>query len=515
MNRASVVLALLVALWPCSSVYPMFFPPETVIVPADRLTANLEKRLATKPAEGAQIRPGEQIKIWTWKEKHLDGLYLVDEEGFIEVPRIGPFKVSGKTLSQVNKELNGGVNPEAPGGRGIFAEQGWGRRKGRLMPGETAELHYELARLHAMRYSLKIEEFVALADARGLHTREESSSTLIEEEVNPFAPGPATGDAGPFSLPSITGNERPYFGHETHERFPPNFQRPWHFGGIPSGRRRQYGKPSEEEAQKHLAAAIEHYREALKLKKHHLPARLGLGWCLDQAGDKTAAVESYRQALALALKKESKKWLFFQGSFVEETAHYLLPLLDPEEDAQEIEKVKAYAEANRKKARAITPLVVPLEDDAGLDELVDYRAGVQFDLDGSGFRRRWGWITPKAAWLVWDPHGSGTVTSGLQMFGSVTFWIVWKNGYQALSALDDNGDGVLSGRELEGLALWHDRDSNGVSDPGEVRPVESCGIQSLSCHYCQHPAGIPFSPSGVVFRGGQARPTYDWIAPTR
>jgi hypothetical protein len=39
--------------------------------------------LAPKPAESAQIRPGKQIKIWTWKEQHLDGLYVDDDEGFI------------------------------------------------------------------------------------------------------------------------------------------------------------------------------------------------------------------------------------------------------------------------------------------------------------------------------------------------------------------------------------------------------------------------------------------------
>lgn len=504
MNRTSTVLALLVALLPCSAAHPMFLPPETVIVPADRLIANLQKRLASKPTESALIRPSEQIKIWTWKNKHLDGLYVVDEEGFIKLPRIGSFKVSGKTLRQVNKELNTAADT---GGRGVFAEQGWGRRKGRLMPGETARLHYELARLHAMRYSLKIEEFVALAEAR---------FPAPFAEINPFAPAPGPADAGPFSRPPmITGHERPYFGHETHNRFPPNFQRHRNIDGIPPRRRRQYGKPSEEEAQKHLAVAMEHYREALKLNKNHLPAQLGLGWCLDEAGDKTAAVESYRKALALAWKKEGNKDYYPYDSFVQETAHYLLPLLDPEKDAREIEKIKGYAEAMRKKSRAITPLVVPLEDDVELAELVDHDASVRFDLDGSGFQRPWGWITPKAAWLVWDPHGSGKVTSGLQMFGTVTFWIFWNNGYNALSALDDNGDGILSGHELEGLALWHDRNANGVSDPGEVQPVQSCGIESLSCHYRQHPTGIVFSPRGVVLRGGATRPTYDWIAPSR
>jgi len=448
---------------------------DTDEVPADRLIENLKKRLASKPTESDQIRSGEQIKIWSWKHKRLDGVYVVDQEGFIKLPRIGPVEVSGKTLSEVKKELNDRVNPRALRDGKIFVEQSWQQRKGRLLPGEIAELHYEVARLHAMKYSLDIREF----------------ETLV-------------------------GGERPFFGYEPEDEFAPDLRRHPNVGGILWRRRRQYGKPSEEEAQKHLAAAIDHYRKAVKLKRDHLPAQLGLGWCLDQSGDKNAAVESYREALALAWKNERNSEVLLVGSsIVAETAHYLLPLLDPRKDAEKIEKVKRYSEAMRMRERAITPLLVPLKDDAVLPELVSRGAGVRFDLDGSGLQHRWGWITPKAAWLVWDPHGSGKVTSGLQMFGSVTFWIFWKNGYEALSALDDNGDGVLSGHELEGLALWHDRNTDGVSDPGEVQAVESCGIQSLSCHYCQHPTGIVFSPRGAVFRGGTSRPTYDWIAPSR
>jgi hypothetical protein len=448
---------------------------ETEEVPADRLMSNLKRRLASKPTESAQIQCGEQIKIWSWKHKRLDGVYVVDEDGFIKLPRIGPWKVSGKTLSEIRKELNTRVNPRVLRNYKIFVEQSWQQRKGRLLPGELAELHYELARLHAMKYSRDIREFDALV-----------------------------------------GGERPFFGYEPEDRFTPDLQRHPNVGGIPWERRRQYGKTSEEEAQKHLTAAIDHYRKAAKLKRDHLPAQLGLGWCLEQSGDKNAAVESYREALALAWKSERKtEGLLVGGSFVVETAHYLLPLLDPQEHAQEIEKIKGYSEAALMRERWITPLVVPLKDDAALKELVNHSAGIRFDLDGSGVERRWGWITPKAAWLVWDPTGSGKVTSGLQMFGTVTFWIFWKNGYVALSALDDNGDGRLSGYELEGLALWHDKNSDGVSDPDEVQSVEFWDIHSLSCHYCRHPSGIVFSPRGVVLQRGTARPTYDWIAPSR
>src|SRR5205085_4329163 len=112
--------------------------------------------------------------------------------------------------------------------------------------------------------------------------------------------------------------------------------------------------------------------------------------------------------------------------------------------------------------RWATPILVPVTKAVALHELVDANAAVTFDLDGSGLPRQCGWLTPKAAWLVFDADGQGRITSALQMFGNVTFWIFWRDGYDALRSLDDNHDGVLSGVELRGLALWHDRNSNGI-----------------------------------------------------
>ena len=146
--------------------------------------------------------------------------------------------------------------------------------------------------------------------------------------------------------------------------------------------------------------------------------------------------------------------------------------------------------------------------------IVDPHASVAFDLDGSALPQRWTWIRPTAAWLVFDKHGRGSITSGLQLFGSVTFWMFWRQGYDALRSLDDDGDGQIAGPELKGFALWHDRDADGRSDPGEVRPVAEWGIVSLSCEYqhdAAHPDEIAMSPRGVTFGDGTTRPTFDLI----
>ena len=116
---------------------------------------------------------------------------------------------------------------------------------------------------------------------------------------------------------------------------------------------------------------------------------------------------------------------------------------------------------------------------------------------------------------MYDGNDNGRVTSGLQLFGNVTFWAFWNNGYEALSALDNNGDGELRGDELEHLALWQDANGNGVSDPGEVKPLAAWNIIGLACRSQTHATGIPFHPTGVTLKDGSTRPSYDWIVPAK
>ena len=93
--------------------------------------------------------------------------------------------------------------------------------------------------------------------------------------------------------------------------------------------------------------------------------------------------------------------------------------------------------------------------------------------------------------------------------------LFFETGYEALAALDDNGDGKLADEELKGLAVWFDRDGNGVSDPGEVVAVEKLGIVGLSCRQDGESEGCPMSSRGMELADGRVLPTYDWIAEAR
>lgn len=338
---------------------------------------------------------------------------------------------------------------------------------------KDVELRVNLARLHAMAYAAKVTEIQAL--------RRTMSSD----------PNWAQGS--------------PYFGfREPHEL--------WEVKPISD-------PVANGQAREHLTRAIAAYREALALAPRHGVANLGLGWALKEAGDTAGAIAPLRRAIELGWEKdEPQANLSMARSMTEEAALHLRPLLNPLRDAAEIQTLDRRLAELKKRARWVTPIAIPLRAGMTADDMSAPDCYVPFDLDGSGIVRNWEWLADDAAWLVHDHRGTGQITSALQLFGSVTFWAFWQNGYHALRAMDDDGDGVIDGREREGLALWHDRNHNGISDRGEVRPLVEWGIESLSTSYeydPRHQHEIAWSPRGVVFTSGEVRPTYDLVMGAR
>jgi hypothetical protein len=228
------------------------------------------------------------------------------------------------------------------------------------------------------------------------------------------------------------------------------------------------------------------------------------------------ALAAYRRAFALALEGDlAAESLCAEGdsSVALESGRGILRLLGdppPEGEAKaEAEKVgKAVADLDAK-PKWITPVVFPLDGALPLERMLAGR-DAWFDLDGDGEAERWPWVGPRTGILAWDPEGTGRVASGRDLFGSVTWWLFWRSGYEALAALDDDADGRLAGPELRGIAVWTDADGDGASDPGEVRPATALGIASIAVRATALREGVPANPVGIFLRSGGARPTYDW-----
>jgi hypothetical protein len=160
----------------------------------------------------------------------------------------------------------------------------------------------------------------------------------------------------------------------------------------------------------------------------------------------------------------------------------------------------------------ITPILMDLEESAALEELLDPDRIVRFDLDGDGIAELRKWVRPDTGLLVWDPEGRGEITSGRQLFGDATWWMFFRNGYEALDALDDDRDGWLAGGELAGLALWRDADSDAVSDPGEVEDLACLGVTALATRSDTLDGLAPGATRGAWLADGRCLPTWDWVA---
>jgi hypothetical protein len=450
------------------NLFAMYQAPDIETVPTTRLIANLQKRLGAGLVESNRYQVGEEIKIWTWSQSTLNGNYTIDANGFVRLPEVGKVKVAGRTRDEVMLELNGTANSNDKNFRGRFVEQSWQQRKGRLLPGETAQIHYELARVYSIAYAQKPRDFQALK-----------------------------------------GGDRPFLGFGAGADLPPDRSRFRSAGPVPNGAEDEV---TDQQSRTNLELAVPQFREALRLQTNHLAAQIGLAWCLDQEGKKVEARRAYERALGLAWDKEKAQDHILEVSFVEEIIGYLRPLLDPTKDAAQLAELDKYSKSILAKGRAITPILFPLQAESSFAELVNANAYVTFDLDGSGLSRQWGWITPRGAWLVYDPDHRGQIASGLQLFGNVTFWVFWKNGYEALGRLDNDQDGWLQGEELKGLAAWQDLNGNGVSDPGEVRPLDDLGVIGVSTAWQTGPDGLLFNPSGIKLRDGSSRATFDWMA---
>src|SRR6185436_19299666 len=98
------------------------------------------------------------------------------------------------------------------------------------------------------------------------------------------------------------------------------------------------------------------------------------------------------------------------------------------EDHRLIVRVSKKLEAPKKQMLFMTPIFVPLTAERSLTSFVSPTAHVRFDFTGQGLPLEGGWITKNAAWLVWDPRDKRRITSGFQLFGSVTWLTPWRNG---------------------------------------------------------------------------------------
>ena len=357
---------------------------------------------------------------------------------------------------------------------------------------EDAEAHYTLARIHYLAFATKRDQVAAFPNRNG----EDDKPNVAPDWMRSYARDPDTKTAAvPLAAAELTS---------------------------------------------HAARALPGFNEALRLSPKSGLYALGLASLLeefwrwnDTAKPKELPAElqgitirrfrdAYAKAFALAMVEDSKLTTLplpgVKGIVAHEAAAALIRLAEnnrdtlTEEDKRDLKSAEeSVAKFKSLRMGPITPIVFSLRPVAHLGELLDPRRAVDFDLRGYGPPARWPWVLPELGFLVWDPLETGCVQSARQMFGSYTFQIFRRTGYDAIAALDDNADGVLSGPELAGLSVWFDRDGDGRSTAGEVLPLRALGVASIAVAATARDGIHPTNPRGLTLRDGRTLPTWDWI----
>lgn len=130
-----------------------------------------------------------------------------------------------------------------------------------------------------------------------------------------------------------------------------------------------------------------------------------------------------------------------------------------------------------------SPLILDLDGD-GVETLSMTGNSIYFDHDNNGYAEKTGWANKDDAFLVMDKNKNGKIDSGTEMFGNNTSSSA-QNGFMALSQYDSNHDGLINSKdsEFKNIKLWQDKNSNGVTDSGELYSLSDAGIKSISTGY--------------------------------
>ncbi|WP_038290775.1 calcium-binding protein, partial [Zooshikella ganghwensis] len=133
--------------------------------------------------------------------------------------------------------------------------------------------------------------------------------------------------------------------------------------------------------------------------------------------------------------------------------------------------------ANRRIPR--DPLVMDLDGD-GVELTSLAESNAYFDLDGNGFATKTSWVSSDDGLLVYDRNNDQKINDISELFGSMT-----KSGFEELSELDSNKDGVINKDDelFTELKVWQDVNGDGISQKSELTSLNEKSIEAINLHH--------------------------------
>lgn len=153
------------------------------------------------------------------------------------------------------------------------------------------------------------------------------------------------------------------------------------------------------------------------------------------------------------------------------------------------------------------PLALDLDGDGV--ETVSANTGITFDFDSDGLKTGTGWVKGDDGFLVLDRNANGTIENGGELFGIDTIKSSGQkatDGFDALSDLDSNTDGVFDSQDAEfaNVRVWQDLNQDGVSQAHEIKSLAEHKIVAInldSTSTNQNSNGNLISAVGTFVRG--------------
>jgi hypothetical protein len=144
-----------------------------------------------------------------------------------------------------------------------------------------------------------------------------------------------------------------------------------------------------------------------------------------------------------------------------------------------------------------------------------------FDIDADGVREKVSWTSQdtEIAFLVLDRNENGTIDDGSELFGSSTKLrqgTIAEHGFEALAELDTSNppDGKITQEDagFATLRVWLDNNHNGISEPNELKTLQSARISALytafreSARIDQHGNAYRYEGTALVTRNRRDLP---------
>ncbi|MBF0193547.1 MAG: cadherin-like domain-containing protein, partial [Magnetococcales bacterium] len=157
-------------------------------------------------------------------------------------------------------------------------------------------------------------------------------------------------------------------------------------------------------------------------------------------------------------------------------------------------------------ASTLDPIILDLDGD-GI-ELIQEEVVFDMSIDDS-LLKPLGWVGADDGVLAFDTNMDGQINNVTELFSELFNGETWSSGLSALSSLDSNQSGSIDSQDtlFDGVLVWVDADSDGVSQTQELYSLNDLGIASISLGANSSQESIWLQDVGEVLSRGN----FTWV----